>query len=300
LKKREKKIHGKLERPEMKPVIIILIIFLLVTINCKQLSQPTAQHLNPGDYLQISLSVQDLDSSLLFYQKLGFEEINTSETAAVPWALISDGWKMFMMSQNPYPSPALTYYSKDLSWRIDSLKVEKISYEDVTNATDPSRTLLLIAPDSMSITLIKLDINKLPRPEDSSFTFLGEFKEISMPVNDLAASLGYWTRFGFSIIASGEEPLPWAMVSDQKLTLGFYETDLLAGIAFTYESKDVEKTLIDLKNREIPVFDVKLLPDNFRFGFSSPDGQIFYVRAKSDNQSSKTRIPFRKDLIAGF
>jgi predicted lactoylglutathione lyase len=266
----------------MKPVIIILITFLLVTINCKQISHPPARHFNPGDYLQISLSVQDLDSSLLFYQKLGFKGINLSETAAVPWALISDGWKMFMMSQNPFPSPALTYYSKDLSWRIDSLKAEKISYEDVTNATDPSRTLLLLAPDSMSITLIKLDINKLPRPDDNSFTFLGEFKEISMPVNDLAASLNYWTRFGFSIIASGEEPLPWATVSDQKLTLGFYQTTILTGIAFTYESKNVEKTLMDLKRKNIPVFEVKLLPDIFRFGFSSPDGQLFYVSTKSD------------------
>ena len=265
----------------MKRIAIILLLGLFASFNCKQLSQPKVRHFNPGDYLQISLSVSDLDSSLRFYQKLGFKETKVSESSSVPWALISDGWKMFMISQNPYPSPALTYYSKDLSWRIDSLKAENIPFEDVTNALNPSRTLVLKDPDGMGITLIQLDVNKLPTPDDSSLTILGNFAEISMPVNDLAASLSYYTRFGFSIVASGNEPLPWATLSDNKLTLGFYETDLITGISFTYESNDVEKTQVELKSAEIPTFQVTEIPGIFKFGFSSPDGQIFYVREKS-------------------
>jgi len=266
----------------MKSILLYLLLSLFIVFNCKQLSQPAGRHFNPGDYLQISLSVRDLDSSLMFYQKLGFKEIKVSESSPVPWALISDGWKMFMISQNPYPSPALTYYSKDLSWRIDSLKAENIPFEDVTNASNPSRTLVLKDPDNMGITLIQLNVNKLPKPNDSTFTILGKIAEISMPVNDLSASLRYYTRLGFSIIASGDEPLPWATVSDKKLTLGFYETDLITGIAFTYESMDVAKTQTKLKSAEIPIFQETAIPDIFKFGFSSPDGQIFYVREKPE------------------
>jgi catechol 2,3-dioxygenase-like lactoylglutathione lyase family enzyme len=273
--------QGKTVRTNMKHIARILILGLLASFSCKKLSQPEVRHFNPGDYLQISLSVTDLDSSLRFYQKLGFKEIKVSESSSVPWALMTDGWKMFMISQNPYPSPALTYYSKDLSWRIDSLKAENIPFEDVTNALNPSRTLVIKDPSNMGITLIQLDVNKLPTPDDSSFTILGKFAEISIPVNDLAASLHYYTRFGFSIIASGDAPLPWAKVSDQNLTLGFYETDLITGIAFTYDSMDMEKTTTELKKAGIPIFQVTEIPGIFKFGFSTPDGQIFYVRGKS-------------------
>lgn len=75
-----------------------------------------------GLYGEFCHPVKQLDTSIAFWEKLGFV-ILTKFESPYPWAIISDGSSVIGLHQTDHFSdPAITYFGSDMTSRIEALK----------------------------------------------------------------------------------------------------------------------------------------------------------------------------------
>lgn len=270
----------------MKRIIVLkLIVGMLFFLGCTASEkQSDATKLSSlGEYIQISLSVSNLDSTLTFYRALGFNEIEVSLSSTVPWALITDGRMLFMLSQNSFPSPAITYYAKDMETRVEKLKSKISNIEEIFKNNREFSSAVLRDPNNLGITLIQLDSDKFPQAPGKTTTFLGNFRELSIPTENLNASIKFWENLGFKEITRDEEPFHRATLYDQNIMIDLYETVDFNKISLTYDTNDLEETMNYLENKSIKFN--QNLPGIFSTGisFNSPDEQMFLIQVEPGN-----------------
>src|SRR4051812_15104624 len=80
-----------------------------------------------GDVACVYTTSSNLDSSLAFYDKLGFKKVNEN-TFPIPWAQTSDGSLLIMMRKDATPYIGLTYYSNDLDKTVSQLEKNGIEF----------------------------------------------------------------------------------------------------------------------------------------------------------------------------
>src|SRR4051812_34988936 len=90
----------------MKKLFSIALIFCFIATTAKTQAKL-------GDVACVYMTTTNLDSSLAFYEKLGFAKTNSNEFPS-PWAQVSDGSLMIMMRQDAMPYIGLTYYVEDV------------------------------------------------------------------------------------------------------------------------------------------------------------------------------------------
>src|SRR4030042_3309353 len=180
----------------MKNLGFLLFPLILLAIGCQAEREDLTpgQPAGSGDYLQISLSVKDLDLSLNFYSRLGFKVLIAEKTVPVPWAIISDGMIIFMLSQNEFPSPAVMYYTDNFDQRIQTVQ----NFQLIPNDNKKPRTAISNDPNGIGITLINLKSQDLPPKPVGLSVLPGSFKEISIPTLYLEASRDFWSGLGFN------------------------------------------------------------------------------------------------------
>lgn len=262
-------------RLKMKSMMVLfLLIFLQIFLNCKVDSEvKSIKHL--GDYVQISLAVVKLDSSLSFYKKLGFTEIEIKREAQIPWAIITDGTNIFMLSQNDFPSPTLTYFGRNGEERIQVFQNSGLSFHKIFKSPAGNTTALTVDPNGLNLTLIDFNSNKLPRTSGVLQNNVGKFNQLAVPTSDIQESLQFWQKAGFTLIESQAD---YAILSDKLITIGLYqypEMDYLTLIYLSQDLKKVGKNIIDagipLKNVHIESSDV--------ISLQSPDGQKIIIKS---------------------
>ena len=197
-------------------LIISLIISFLISINCLNQPDKTIQQEKSflGDYIQISLSIMDLAASLDFYTKIGFEPIEIHKDDPKPWALLSDGTLLIMLSQNNFPSPALFYYSSNLKETILKLEKSGINIKDKSIDGSTPNSIILRDPNNFGISIIKFDTSTLPKLSGNPNRKCGIFGEFSIPVNDLKESIEFWEKLGYSVQKQIDKPYPQVILSD--------------------------------------------------------------------------------------
>lgn len=93
-------------------------------------STQTAGVPNPvcGTFGELAMSVRDLDSSILYWQTLGYELLHRS-IVPYPFAIVKDGNMLLGLHENNELSqPALTYYAPNMADRIEQLKQKGIPF----------------------------------------------------------------------------------------------------------------------------------------------------------------------------
>jgi catechol 2,3-dioxygenase-like lactoylglutathione lyase family enzyme len=113
-----------------------------------------------GTFGELSMSVRDLDSSILYWQSLGYELLHRS-LVPYPYAIVKDGAMLLGLHQNNEVShPALTYYAPDMADRIEQLKHKGISFvKDFPAGTDGRiHNAVAKAPDGQLFFLFEGDI----------------------------------------------------------------------------------------------------------------------------------------------
>jgi predicted lactoylglutathione lyase len=102
-----------------------------------------------GEYAQ---PVKNLDQSVAFWQKLGFQVIS-SFTSPYNWAIMSDGLNVIGLHQNKhFTSPTITYFAADMRSKIEHLKAAGLAADAIKDQAN----ITLTTPEQQHINLFKL------------------------------------------------------------------------------------------------------------------------------------------------
>lgn len=263
----------------MRPLYLqIPIIFCLFMLGCTseenlERSQDSALI---GDVAQISLSCIDVEKSLEFYKKLNYSILEVRLDVQTPWAFLSDGSQLFMLSQNEFPSPALTFYGKSLPVRLKKLQALGLDIEPILDQKGQLKSAVVNNPTEIGITLIDFDTNLLLKPVRHPDFTLGNFAAIKIPVSDLNEALIFWKKMDFKTLTMEDVPYSQVLHEQIKLQLHLLQGSTFARAALCYTHQNEENVIINLKNAQID-FEKVLIDQRFWLFFESPDKQLFMI-----------------------
>ncbi len=264
-------------------LVMLLPILLLNTCSREEKDMSAEQVIKTRDFVQISLSSSNLYNSLNFYKTLGFKEVEVHSGTAVPWAMISDGFHIFMVSQNNFPSPALTYYEKKFKDHLEILQSNGLTIQYIPSEAGRPWTAVLSAPSGIGITLIDLGGEKLPGTDIRDSLIIGKFTELSIPVPDITTSLSFWRKVGFEVTGQTDVPTNIIGISDGKINLGLYQTDSFKTIALTYAAENLHVVKDKLKSLGVKFRTApsKKMDYPGSIAVISPDNQLIFIREKT-------------------
>jgi hypothetical protein len=105
-----------------------------------------------GEVASIYITTTNLDSSVSFYEKLGFLKIGSNSYPA-PWAQVSDGSLLITMRKDNIPYIGLTYYSSEVEKIVGQLEKDSISFVQKPKEGDPIKRYYIKSPDGFNIVL---------------------------------------------------------------------------------------------------------------------------------------------------
>jgi catechol 2,3-dioxygenase-like lactoylglutathione lyase family enzyme len=106
-----------------------------------------------GMFGEFAHPVKNLDASVLFWEKLGFNVLSRF-TSPYPWAIISDGLSVVGLHQTShFTNPTITFFAKDMKEKIESLQAAGLS---MPAGSAGASGITLTTPEQQKINLFKL------------------------------------------------------------------------------------------------------------------------------------------------
>lgn len=232
-----------------------------------------------GDRAYITLNVEDLNASLLFFQKLGFKTLDKPADSK-DWALLTDDAILVLLNQAPEPFRGLTYMSADMPQRTLTLQQNGVDFEEVNS--DDNNDLIqatFTAPGDIGISLLRFNPTGLPEPDLNTDTRCGVFGEFYVTVDDLEKATSFWKEIGFQTLHTTDTPYPHSILSDGHLIMGLHQTEEQQPPALSYFAPDMPMRMRGLKLEGLEFSDeFKDDSGNVHGGVvQSPDGFRVYL-----------------------
>lgn len=221
-----------------------------------------------GDITAITITSPDLEASLAYYQRLGFNELFRSDFP-FPLIQITDGALLMMLRKGNEPYCALTYYVKNMEEIVAILEQEGIVFMQKPQENEMIKRYLIRSPDGLVISLVTFvegfvqpaGPTMLTMPQQDMFNpeqyvnkVCGLFGEFAHPVTDLEQSILFWKKLGFTAVSKFSNPYPWAIVSDGLAVVGLHQTKAFSYPAITYFAADMKHKIEQLKNSGLTDF----------------------------------------------
>ncbi len=218
-----------------------------------------------GNISAITITTPDLETSLAFYQKIGFKELYRADMP-FPWIQITDGALLIMLRKDNQPYIALTYYVTDIDKTVADLSNAGVSFVTKPNPGDMIKRCLMKSPDGMNVslvnmvegffqpagpTLLTMAPSDYSNPEKYPNAACGIFGEFACPVADIDASMEFWSKLGFVVLSRRTSPYPWAIISDGLSIVGLHQTTSFTNPTITFFAKDMKDKIEKLKNNGI-------------------------------------------------
>ncbi|MEO6405431.1 MAG: VOC family protein [Ferruginibacter sp.] len=266
----------------MKRIFLLSIISISFSMNSFSQSKL-------GDVATVYITTANMDSSLVVYSKLGFTRSSYSD-APFRWSLLSDGSLNIMLRQDDKPFIGLTYYATDPHKLAEQLEKEGVVFDKKPKEGDVMKRYFIKSPDGFTITLVNnagsfkqpTGITLLTmKPADFSAADkypnkqAGAFGEFAQPVTDLNASVEFWKKLGFKVMANIKEPYPHAILSDGLMLIGLHQTSHFTYPAVTYFGMNTAKRVQDLKDNGLQNFSEIMGKNNV--ALQTWEGQHFFL-----------------------
>lgn len=221
-----------------------------------------------GDVNAITITSPDLDKSLLYYQKLGFDELYRADFP-FPWIQISDGALLIMLRQDKKPYIAFTYYVKDMDNLVSELKQSGITLNAMPTPDKMIQRYLIHTAEGHNIslvsyvdgfaqpagtTLLTMQPQDYANPDKYVNKTCGIFGEFALPVTDLEKSILFWEKLGYRSLSKKSSPYPWAILSDGLGIIGLHQTKQFSDPTITFFASDMKDKIEKLKNSGLENF----------------------------------------------
>lgn len=114
------------------------------------------KYANPvcGMFGEFAMPVKNLDISILFWEKLGFQTLSKM-TSHYPWAILSDGLAIVGLHQTEsFTDPTITYFASDMKAKIEKLKQGGLNNYKEMNPGN----IVVTTPEQQKINLFSLEM----------------------------------------------------------------------------------------------------------------------------------------------
>lgn len=247
-----------------------------------------------GEATYVAMGTKDLQASVAFYQKLGFE-VKQEETIPYPWVYMSDGSFMIGIFQDSMEYQGPAYYTNDYDGTIEAIKAAGGVYE-MSNEVEGMKMSVYATPDStLSIGIITPKDPAMYQPEGATLMDvvkagnmdpaawpnpkIGAFGEYSYTTKDLDGNIAFWEQLGFTTLNKSEyEGFEYAILTDGMQVLGIHKFRDKDFNAVTYFSPDTKEKMAALNAEGIqqePTDDPMMGDSNFIL--ATPEGFQFFL-----------------------
>ncbi|MBN2379387.1 hypothetical protein JXM67_06250 [candidate division WOR-3 bacterium] len=230
-----------------------------------------------GRSATLTLAVNGLEAEIEFYEKMGFTVLGKTKTTAA----LADGQIRLSLQKGEFTSPLITYFSEDITPIVEEL--ERAGVEFVHQESDEGKITEVgfADPNCQPVLLVTLSSDELTLPEGKAKC--GIFGEYSIPTENLADSIEFWSRLGFEQVGGDDEsPYPWSILKDGMLALGLHQTPDFKIPFLTYFAADMPELIALLKEEGIEFTEEKKDEEGKTLyaAVCSPSGQrisLFYA-----------------------
>jgi catechol 2,3-dioxygenase-like lactoylglutathione lyase family enzyme len=258
-------------------IAMTLVALAPMLAGCEYFIPSFAGHGGGGmkEYAEISISVADMDVSLPFYRRLGFDVIE-EDRKPHRRVILSDNQIFLRLEQTPFDSPRLVYISSeaaDRAERLQSMGMRPVEYRMPDGGTakefrDPNGIIVVLRHG-------RHPANRIWRHDPQ----IGQYGELSIETSDLARSVDFWEKLRFAPYPTVVAKL-WPVFSDQALVIGLHESGSPGATAITYFCKDLDGCVRGLKAKGV-VFAAEESDASGKKRIArlqAPDGQVFTLR----------------------
>lgn len=222
-----------------------------------------------GYAFEIAITVRDLERSLDFYKKLGYQPLNDPSTRASD-ALLTDGMIRLRLQSGSAWKVTLIYFTDEITEQAEALERCGVKIHTESNKisfTDPS---------GLEVNVVQRNRSSFVLPANKPISKAGRFGELSIETDDFQRSLDFWMKLGFE--PTPIMPIPpdtWASISDGPLALGIYLNGHLQHV--------IKTPTIAYFDDEMPERIQKLKQEGMDFvqEFPGPDGQTAHAVAEA-------------------
>jgi catechol 2,3-dioxygenase-like lactoylglutathione lyase family enzyme len=249
-----------------------------------------------GEFVEISLSVTDLATSLSFYERLGLKKVGGGDLP-YPWAIVSDGSLHLGLHQSVFPSPTLSYFSvlrrdplrTGTSLRINILRefgitmgqAQQLGVRFGFGENGQAIAVDFNTPEGQRVFLADMLMHqesvtdRFSIPIRDFLSTCETFGELSLKTEDVEAAAAYWEQLGFQRLAGNNTPYPWALLSDGLIRLGLYQAVRFTRPAISYFRSNMQERLEQLEQQGLQFVSTRKDAQGRSIGalIHSPDGQ---------------------------
>jgi len=242
-----------------------------------------------GNVSALTIATPDLETSLQYYQKLGFRELMRMDFP-FPWIQITDDALLIMLRKSDDPYLALTYYSAEVEKIAGELENKGIQFISKPKDADMIKRFLFQSPDGLNIslvgipdgfskpagkTMLTMEQSDYFKPETYTNKIAGMFGELAHPVADLNVSISFWEKIGFKPISKFASPYPWSIISDGLSIVGLHQSNHFSYPAITFFASDMKEKIENLKQQGLENF--KEMGGHSNIVLTTPEQQHIFL-----------------------
>ena len=241
-----------------------------------------------GEKAQLVYNVANLKESIAFYQRLGFELLDTPNRNK-DWALLSDQALFLLLNEQEDSFTGLSYMSADMPQRVAALEQEGIQFDQSQSSEEGLIQATFFDPNRIGISLVRFNPTGMPDLDLNRETACGVFGEFFVPTDDYEGSVDFWKTIGYKALYTAENPYPHGIFSDGRMIVGLHERDDFTTPALSYFAPDMQKRIKRLKLEGVEL--TETYPDQdgtvSNAVLTSPDGgNIFLFEGSFKRESA--------------
>jgi predicted lactoylglutathione lyase len=200
-----------------------------------------------GRFHEISIETGDIGESVVFYEKLGFSQAETSDTWNHPYGVLTDGRIFIGLHQRRFPSPALTFVHAGIAQFAAELEARGITLDLRATGEEVFNEVGFRDPSGQNVLVIEARTYSpvTRRPEDT--TLCGYFTEYSAPASDFEAAKNFWEPLGFVATEEPDAPYAHLPLTSDHLDLAFHRTRTLERPMLVFRDPGMRERLVRLR-----------------------------------------------------
>ena len=200
-----------------------------------------------GRFLEISVSTQNIQESLEFYQRLGFAQAEAGDLWSHRYAVITDGRLFIGLHEYEFASPSLTFVRPELDAHLGALRDHGVNFEFEKTGDDQFNEAGFLDPDGQMVTLLEARTFSPLSPVVGQESLCGHFSEYTIPSRNTETAIAFWAPLGFAMTRQDDKPFPSVTLTSELINVGFCQLAELRVPVLTFIEPDMSVRIAKLE-----------------------------------------------------
>ncbi len=228
-----------------------------------------------GQFLEFSVHTADIIESLVFYETLGFSELESGDVWSHKYAVVSDGKLCIGLHDLEFDEPTLTFVHRDLAKHARAMSDHGFDFELLRTDTDVFNELGFRDSDGQLIRMIEAR-TFTPPDEEVGRSMCGEWFELSVPAKDAIRTGRFWAPLAPVMIEFRDEPTPHLRFDAAGMSLGLSEHNALKAPSPCFVCDDLSSVLSDVERHGLNIDTNPRYESSFA-SIKAPEGTMIYL-----------------------